>query len=324
MATTSRKDSLTYAIVGTGAVGGLYGACLQKAGHTVHFLAHSDAEYIAQHGLEVESPWGDISLPQVHVYSRTNDMPACDVVCVCLKSTMNHLLPRLLPPLLHPGTVILLMQNGLGAEEEMAALFPSALVAGGLCYVASNKAGPGHIRHIGEGNVLLGAHSNGMQDLINRIRSDFTAAGVPCTVDPSLFDARWRKLVWNIPYNGLSVVLNVETDRIMAHPSSRALVADIMKEVVLGNHACGGTIEEGYIAELMAVTDRLKPYSPSMKLDYEAARPLEVEYIHRRPVAAARAAGFEMARVEALAAELEFLDAQRRGEFAADRKTLNN
>jgi 2-dehydropantoate 2-reductase len=290
-------------------VGGLYGACLQKAGRDVHFLAHSDVTHIAVHGLEVESPWGDISLSSVKVYGRTSDMPACDVVCVCLKTTKNHLLPELLPPLLRAGSVVLLMQNGLGAEEEVTAQFPDALVAGGLCFLCSNKVGPGHIRHIDYGQVLLGAHSAGMEDVLARILADFGAAGIPAEIDPSLRDARWRKLVWNIPYNGLCVVLNARTDQVMSHPAARVLVADLMGEVVAANHACGGAVEQGYADRLLGFTDRMKPYSPSMKLDYDGGRPLEIEYIYQRPIEVACASGGGMPRVEALARELAFLDA---------------
>jgi hypothetical protein len=94
----------TYAVIGTGAIGGLYGARLQHAGHEVHFLARSDAEWIAENGLVVESVWGDLSLPHVKVHSDVADMPRCDVVLVCLKTTQNHLLSTLLRPVVRAGS----------------------------------------------------------------------------------------------------------------------------------------------------------------------------------------------------------------------------
>lgn len=298
----------SYAIIGTGAVGGLYGARLQQSGHEVHFLARSDYEWIAKHGLHIESVWGDVTLPSVRVYRCTADMPTCDVVCVCLKTTSNHRLPDLLAPLWRPGTLVLLMQNGLGAEEEVAASFPDARVAGGLCFLCSNKIGPGHIKHLDYGQVLMAGHGPGLDPDLDPIRRDFETAGIPVELDASLRDARWRKLVWNIPYNGLSVVLNAPTDRIMAHPAARALVGELMREVIRGNRACGGAVEDDYADRLMVFTDRMKPYQPSMKLDYDAGRPMETEYIYRRPLIAARAAGIDLPRIDSLAAELEFLD----------------
>ena len=110
----------SYAILGTGALGGFYGARLQKAGLDVHFLVHSDYEFVNQQGLIVESKDGDFTLPQVQAYSETSQMPRCDVVIVALKTTQNHLLPKLLPDVVKDNGVVLVLQNGLGIENEVA------------------------------------------------------------------------------------------------------------------------------------------------------------------------------------------------------------
>ncbi|MGA9381931.1 MAG: 2-dehydropantoate 2-reductase N-terminal domain-containing protein, partial [Phormidium sp.] len=114
------SSQLSYAILGTGALGGYYGACLQKAGLDVHFLLHTDYEYVSKNGLVVESKNGDFTLPQVQAYSETSKMPPCDVVIVALKTTQNHLLPQMLPNLVKENGVILVLQNGLGVEDEVA------------------------------------------------------------------------------------------------------------------------------------------------------------------------------------------------------------
>ncbi len=307
----------SYAIIGTGAVGGLYGARLQHAGHDVHFLVHSDYEHVRAHGLRVTSPWGHLTLPRVQAYARSRDMPACDVICVCLKTTQNHLLPALLAPLVRAGTVILLMQNGLGAEEEVAARFPQARVAGALCFLCCNKTGPGVIHHVDYGHMLLGMHGAGPDAALRRIAAEFTAAGIPNELKASLADARWRKLFWNIPFNGLSVVLQAETDAIMADASSRGLAQALLQEVLAGARACGCGIEDAFVRHIMDFTDKMKPYRTSMALDYAAGRALEIEYIYDRPLAAARQAGLAMLRVATLADELHFLDRRRRAAPAA-------
>ena len=111
-----------YAILGTRALGGFYGARLQQAGSEVHYLVHSDYEQIKTHGLVVDSPDGNFTLPQVHVYQNPIDLPPCDVAIVALKTTQNHLLPKLLPPALKPNGVALVLQNGLEIEAEVADL----------------------------------------------------------------------------------------------------------------------------------------------------------------------------------------------------------
>lgn len=92
---------MRYGIIGTGAIGGYYGAKLAHAGQEVHFLLHSDYEYVKQHGLQVDSCDGSFHLDDVNAYGQTKDMPTCDVVLVGLKSVNNDKLPALLPPLLH-------------------------------------------------------------------------------------------------------------------------------------------------------------------------------------------------------------------------------
>ncbi|MET0099471.1 2-dehydropantoate 2-reductase N-terminal domain-containing protein, partial [Limnospira platensis] len=110
----------SYAVIGTGALGGFYGAKLQKSGLDVHFLLRSDYDWVSQHGLQIESVWGDFQLPQVPAYNNPQKMPPCDVVIVAIKSTENHLLPQILPPVLKPDGVVLVLQNGLGIEPEIA------------------------------------------------------------------------------------------------------------------------------------------------------------------------------------------------------------
>src|SRR4051812_48456983 len=108
----------TYAIVGTGAVGGLYGALLQRAGKEVHFLLHSDYTHVREHGLRVETPSGEINLKKVQAYASPGDMPRCDVAIVAWKTVANHQLALVLPKVVKPDGVVLVLQNGLDPERE--------------------------------------------------------------------------------------------------------------------------------------------------------------------------------------------------------------
>ena len=192
---------------------------------------------------------------------------------------------------------------------------PQAKIAGGLCYLCSSRVGPGHIHHLDYGKVEFGAYSPDMQDELAAILEEFKKAGIPAELAADLKTARWKKLFWNIPFNGLTVALNTSTEQIMACPRASELSRALMCEVLAGARACGCTaIGESYIGQMMAFTRKMKPYKPSMRLDFEARRPLETEYLYRRPLAAARRAGAALPRIEMLAAELEFLDGQNRKE----------
>lgn len=306
------QKTRSYSIIGPGALGGLYGARLHQAGLETHFLFHNDFAHVQAHGLRVDSPWGNLHVKDIKAHDRPEAMARCDVVCVCLKTTQNHLLPTLLPQVTKPDSVVILMQNGLGAEEEVAAILPTIKIAGGLCYLCSNKIGPGHVHHVDYGQVTLGAHTADLLPLILEIAADFQYAGIPTNTTETLAEARWRKLGWNIPYNGLSVALAAETHDIMADTHTQQLCEQLMEEVLLGAKACGYPIEAEFVQKLLAFTRKMKPYSPSMLLDYRARRPLEIEYIYERPLQAAAAQGVQLPRIATLAAQLRFLDKRNR------------
>jgi len=314
VAVTQRR----YAIVGLGAVGGYYGGRLLAAGHDVHFVARSDFDHVRRNGLLVESPEGDLRFDAVSVFGRTDDVPPVDVVVISVKTTNVEQAAKLLQPLIGANTVIVALQNGMGVEAPIAAAFPGAPVLGGMCFVCSNKVGPGHVRHLDYGAVTFGEHSEraggaGITAAVDAVASDFERAGIPCQRLENLATGRWRKLVWNIPYNGLSVVLDAGTDELMGDPVTRSFVAEVMQEVLDAAAASGHRIEADFVDYMMRTTDKMKPYKTSMKLDYEAQRPLEIDTIYGAPIAAAAQHGFDMARTRFLHTQLQFLDARNRG-----------
>ncbi len=299
---------LRYAILGTGALGGFYGARLQRAGCAVHFLLHRDYDHVRQHGLICESKDGDFTLPVVQAYRRAADLPPCDVTIVALKTTQNHLLPELLPP----TGLVLTLQNGLGNEAAIARVTGPDRVLGGLAFLCSNKVGPGRIRHLDYGHLALGEfETTGITDRLRAIAADFERAGILVTLEENLAVARWRKLVWNIPYNGLSVILNAQTDELMRHPATRQLCEEIMREVVAAARATGVPLGEDAVATMLAYTDRMTPYRTSMKIDYDEGRPLEIEAIFGEPLRAAAAAGYAAPLLATLYRQLQFLEAHR-------------
>lgn len=305
-----------YAVIGTGAVGGYYGARLQQAGFEVHFLLHSDYAHVREYGLTVESSDRILTLGRVNAHQTIETIPPCDVVLVALKTTVNHALPNLLGRLARRDSVIVMMQNGLGVEEDAAAVVGADRVVGALCFICANKIGPGLIRHLDYGDVVLGEYRpdgrpGGITERLEAIAEDFRSAQIPASCTDDLLLARWKKLVWNIPYNALSVILRSTTDRIMQNTHGRELVEILMREVAAAAAACGKTIPEEFIAKMLGDTDRMRPYKTSMLIDFEAGRPMEIEAIYRRPIAAARRAGFDPIRVDTIRHQLEFLDAVR-------------
>ena len=301
------KQIMKYAIIGTGAIGGFYGARLDKAGFEVHFLLHTDYQYVVDHGLTIDSCDGNFTLPSPKVYDSTTKMPQCDVVIVALKTTQNHLLPSLLPPLLKPDTIILLIQNGIGVEADVQQLFPSQPIAAGMAFICSAKAGPGHINHQFYGNINIGNYSCHNPQRYGQMLADFRAAGIGAA-DVEYLEARWKKAVWNMPFNGMTVALNTTTNRLLSCESTHRLIYDQMLEVIGAAQALGvKNLDTRFADKMIANTIKMPPYSPSMKLDFDFHRPMEINYLYTRPIAEARAAGFAMPKLEMLEAELQFI-----------------
>jgi len=190
----------TYAILGTGALGGFYGAKLQKSGLEVHYLLKSDYQQVRENGLIIESKDGDFTLPQVNAYNNVDKMPRCDVVIIALKTTQNQLLPGLLPPIVKDDGVVLVLQNGLDIEVEVAEVVNNASIIGGLCFLCSNKVAPGHIHHLDYGQITLGEYksnyqSTGITQKMREITADFENAGISIELLEDLLLGRWKKLV---------------------------------------------------------------------------------------------------------------------------------
>ena len=298
---------MKYGIIGTGAIGGYYGARLAQNGQEVHFLLHRDYDFVKENGLQVDSCDGSFHLDHPHIYNNVEDMPQCDVVLVCLKSTNNHLLKTLLPPLLHEQTLVVLIQNGLGLEEDIQKTFPSLQLAAGLAFICSTKSEPGRVNHQCYGQINLGNYSCKDEAQFQQVLADFNAAGVKAG-QVEYMEARWKKAVWNMPFNGMTVALNTQTDTLLTHPATRRLIREQMMEVInAARHLGVKNIDETFADKMIQMTDEMTPYSPSMKIDFDFHRPMEIYYLYTRPLAMAREGGCPMPKLEMLEAELRFL-----------------
>ena len=303
-------------IIGSGAIGGFYGLMLARAGFDVHFLLRSEFTAVASQGLHVNSALhGNLHLDNVQAYQSAADMPPCDWLLIGAKTTSNAELAPLISQAAAPGAKVVLMQNGLAVEDELRPLLPDSLhLLGGLCYICAHRSAPGVVEHQALGSVNLGYHSGPANDAENRQQileqgcALFQAAGLDSTAMAELNQARWQKLVWNVPYNGLAVLLNSATTALMGNADSRALIEAIMQEVLDAAGACGYQLPAGFAGKLLAATDRMPDYLPSMYHDFALQRPLELHAIYAAPLAAAAQAGCAMPRTEMLYQTLRFLE----------------
>jgi len=311
------QQPFTYAVVGAGAIGSFYGGKLALSGRDVKFLMRSDLKTVKSRGLEIaEHPGGAsdrdhsggvavgphrIHLPHVQAFGGTEEIGAVDVVLIGIKATANEALRQLIGPLLKENTVLVTLQNGLGNEEFLAHHFGAERVVGGLCFICLNRTTPGVIDHYGEGTLSIGEFQGLPQERTRRIVADFVESGIRARVVENLITERWRKLVWNIPFNGLSIAAgDIPTNEILSDEGLRHLVHELMEEVIRVAGRLGHEIPDTFIEDQIVRTYPMGAYKPSSMIDHMEGRPIEVEAIWGEPVRQAKRAGVDMVRTEML------------------------
>jgi 2-dehydropantoate 2-reductase len=302
------------AIVGPGAIGCYYGSRLASAGENVHFLMRSDlAKVRAKNCLRVNLPNEEIVVASPQVYGSSAEIGRCDLVIVALKTTANGVFEDLICPLLHEKTAILTLQNGLGSDEQLAGLFGTDRVMGGLCFICVNRTAPGEILCIEPGTVSFGEFSRPSGERLQRVAAMFGHAGVRCSTSDNLAELRWKKLVWNVPFNGLAIAAGgITTDLILARPELENLVRALMTEVLEAADKLGYKIPLSLIEKQIASTRPMGAYRPSSLIDYLEGREVEVESIWGEPLRRAQKAGASVPRLEMLYALLIRLTSARK------------
>lgn len=328
------------AVVGCGAVGSYYGGKLAHAGQEVHFLLRSDYEIVRRNGVLIRSRHGNFRV-RPRCARTPQEIGVADLVLVGLKTTANEQFLHLLPPLVGPQTAVATLQNGLGNEEQLAALFPVEQILGGLCFVCLNRLEPGLIHHLDHGLVVLGEFQRYPEPRTHDLASLLRAAGVPCKVTDDLARAHWEKLVWNVPFNGLGVASAVGYDRLTAEgwqqPTTEdasltplnpclttdklldgahweKLVRELMLEIIRAARAMGHQIEEALADKQIERTRTMGAYKASTLIDFERGFPLEVQSLFLEPLRQALKAGVPVPRLNRMCQILGTLNPVRAGE----------
>ncbi len=291
----------TIAVVGSGALGSYYGAKLARQGADVRFLMRADLETVRHAGLRIRETGEEWTLQPAQAFGTTAEIGPVDLVIIALKTTANSELERLIPPLLHDGTLLLTLQNGLGNEEFLAERWGADRVLGGLCFVCLNRVAPGVVEHYGHGTLSIGEFRRDPTARTRTIGGMFATAGIETRVVENLVTERWRKLVWNIPFNGLSIATGGRTcDALLADEGLQAQVRALMAETIAAAAALGHKIPADFIDFQIERTFPMGAYKPSSLIDWQEGRAVEVESIWGEPWRQGQAAGAVLPRMELL------------------------
>ena len=288
---------MTIAILGSGALGLYYGTRLALAGHDVRFLLRSDLPTVRARGsllAHLVEHHQTLELRPVAAFTDTAAIGPVDLVFISLKAAANASLAQLLPPLLHADTAVLTIQNGLGPDEHLASLVGPQRVLSGLGILGATRTAPAEVTVYRAGYMVLGEFSGPATDRTRRLADTFNSAHLRIQLTDDVPSARWHKLVWNVPFNGLAIAAGgLTTDRICADPALVARARALMHDIQHAAAAHGVTITDAFIDEQLRVTPPMGPYRPSSLVDYLAGREVELEPIWGEPLRRARAAGVD-------------------------------
>ncbi|HPI90473.1 MAG TPA: 2-dehydropantoate 2-reductase [Spirochaetota bacterium] len=301
-------------LVGTGAVGSFYGGKLFQAGARVSTLCRSDYDIVKKNGISVQSIYGNFTYKPDEVIRTADEYSKKpDYIIVATKVLPEIDIVSMIKKTVHPGTSIVLMQNGIGIEKPVRSSFPDNEIISALAFICVSRNSPGNIDHQDYGRIVIGTYPSGISEKVELLCSLLKKSGVPCEIDTNITAARWKKLIWNAPFNPISVLAGgADTKSMMESEATFHLIEEVMKEVALLAEKTGTALSEDIIKKNLDDTRVMKPYKTSMLLDFENKRPLEVEAILGNALRIASEQGITVPHIESLYGLLILADLHNR------------
>jgi len=218
-------------IVGPGAMGCLFGAHLTRAHHKVILLDYRQdrADFLNEHGIRMEGVTGDFTTPSSTVTGKSPEIP--DLVLICVKANQTRSVAEALKPWLSPQARVLTLQNGLGNIEILEQLFGRDRVLGGVSSDGATLLGPGHVRHAGRGETLIGGHGP-QDDFLWEVVKAFQSAGFNARAVVNVEDLIWGKLLVNVGINALTAITRLRNGRLVKIAGTRMIMEEAVREAV--------------------------------------------------------------------------------------------
>jgi 2-dehydropantoate 2-reductase len=303
------------AIMGSGAVGGYFGARLAAAGHELTFItrgAHLAA--MRRSGLQIDTPNGNL-----HVHNAVfTDNPAAartaDLVLFCVKSYDTEIAAKVLAARLGDRTPILSLQNGVDNVETLTRFWSAERIFAGVVYIGAELHAPGVIRHFSGGKIIFGRLDGTAGAAAELIERTLLGAGVGCVISPNILAVQWAKLLWNAPFCAISCLTGANAKEIAESATLTRLALDCMAEVQAAARTRGIDLARSLFEETMAFSHNLGAFKPSMLQDLEARKPLEYEAFNGLVVRSLSQAGEPAPVNQSLYALLQQLDKKNREE----------
>jgi 2-dehydropantoate 2-reductase len=267
------------AVLGSGGIGGYYGARLATAGHDVSFIARgAHLEAMQRRGLTVRTPQGESTMP-VTAVADTRTLGPVDLVLFCVKSYDTQPAAQALAPLVAPDTTVITFQNGVDNVDVIASVVGSGAVLAGAVYIALQLAGPGVVlRTGGEGTIVFGEPSGAVTERVQRIAGAFQQSGIPHQVATDINRVLWEKFLFITGVGGVTALARSGIGPLLASPEGRALLTASCDEIAAVALAETAPLPAGAVDRVIEQAATLPPqWRSSMARDLEDGRRLEVE-----------------------------------------------
>ena len=268
------------AVFGSGGVGGYFGGRLAQAGNDVTFIARGEhLRALAAAGLRVESTLGDFNVYPARATDDPAQLGTVEVVIVGVKAWQVDEAADSIGPLIGRETVVLPLQNGVEASDQLAAKLGREHVLGGLCRIVSYVVSPGHIRHAGfEPFVAFGELDNRVTERVTRLRNVFLQAGIETSIPADIEAAIWNKFLFITAFSGVGAVSQAPAGVMRQLSQTRALIERAMWEIHEVARVRGVRLGQEAVSEAMANVDSLPAHATSsMQRDIMGHRPSELE-----------------------------------------------
>ena len=264
-------------VYGTGAVGGFFGGLLARAGEDVHFVARvAQLDALLSAGLTIDSTLlGSITIPAVSVAPSARESGIADLVLVCVKTHQLAAAFDDLSSAITSETIIVPLQNGVEADQQLSARFPRNVILPAVVYVGATVETPGVVRHVAAGTIGIGANRPEDEAALPVIRDVLARSGQQVHVSRDIQRERWHKLMWNAAFNSVSAVSGRDPAHLLALADTRALIRQIMEEVLAVGRACGANLHPEDVDEHIAWTERATGLKTSTMVDRERGRTME-------------------------------------------------
>jgi len=271
----AKLPTLSFAVMGAGAVGCFYGGMLARAGSQVTLIGRAaHVQAIQRQGLRLQmQSFDDVVHPSAT--EQPSAVAYADVILFAVKSTDTESAGAQMRPYLKPSALVLCLQNGVDNAERLRAVLPGVDVAAAAVYVAAEMAGPGHLRHHGRGELIIepSARSAALAQALQ-------TAGIPTEVSAGVRNVLWTKLVINCAYNGLSAVGQVAYGELMQRPGMAEVQRDLIAECRAVAAAEGVALPTDLEDSVRAIANSMATQMSSTAHDLRRGKPTEIDFLN--------------------------------------------